>query len=224
VLVTTPVHLAACVERMDGGWPAVELVISATAPLSPELAGAVERRLGTRVCEIYGCTEAGSMASRRTLDGPRWRWYEGIGPRQLADGVAVSGEILAGEVRLADRLELHGDGSFSLLGRGADLVKVAGKRASLADLNLKLAAIEGVVEGVFVVPEGAGPESARLGAVAVAPGLDRETLLAALRQRLDPAFVPRPLVLVERLPRNATGKIPREALLALIAGRGGERS
>ena len=36
--------------------------------------------------------------------------------------------------------------------------------------------------------------------------------LAALRERIDPAFLPRPLCLVDELPRNATGKLPRGAL------------
>jgi acyl-coenzyme A synthetase/AMP-(fatty) acid ligase len=37
-------------------------------------------------------------------------------------------------------------------------------------------------------------------------------LTERLRQRIDPVFLPRPLILVERLPRNATGKLPQNAL------------
>jgi len=33
-----------------------------------------------------------------------------------------------------------------------------------------------------------------------------------LRQRIDPVFLPRPLIMVERLPRNATGKLPHGEL------------
>ena len=40
----------------------------------------------------------------------------------------------------------------------------------------------------------------------------------ALRQRIDAAFLPRPLVLVGALPRNATGKLPRRALEELVDG------
>jgi acyl-coenzyme A synthetase/AMP-(fatty) acid ligase len=32
---------------------------------------------------------------------------------------------------------------------------------------------------------------------------------------MDPVFLPRPLVFVDALPRNATGKLPREALQQL---------
>ena len=38
-------------------------------------------------------------------------------------------------------------------------------------------------------------------------------LLGALRARVDAAFLPRPLYFVDALPRNATGKLPRETLL-----------
>jgi acyl-coenzyme A synthetase/AMP-(fatty) acid ligase len=54
-------------------------------------------------------------------------------------------------------------------------------------------------------------------ACVVAPGLSAAQLLQALRERLDPAFLPRPLLLVPRLPRNGTGKLPQEALQALAA-------
>jgi acyl-coenzyme A synthetase/AMP-(fatty) acid ligase len=49
----------------------------------------------------------------------------------------------------------------------------------------------------------------------VAPTLDAARLLQALRERIDPVFLPRPLLFVTRLPRNGTGKLPQEALRAL---------
>jgi acyl-coenzyme A synthetase/AMP-(fatty) acid ligase len=59
----------------------------------------------------------------------------------------------------------------------------------------------------------------RLTAFVVAPGLSRAQVLSALRERIDPAFLPRPLHLVERLPRTPAGKLPREQL-RLLAQRG----
>jgi acyl-coenzyme A synthetase/AMP-(fatty) acid ligase len=55
----------------------------------------------------------------------------------------------------------------------------------------------------------------RLMAFVVAPGMNAATLLAALRERIDSIFLPRPLVLLDSLPRNSTGKLPRETLQAL---------
>ena len=48
-----------------------------------------------------------------------------------------------------------------------------------------------------------------------AAGKSADEILAALRERMDPVFLPRPLVLVDALPRNATGKLPRTDLRAL---------
>jgi len=53
---------------------------------------------------------------------------------------------------------------------------------------------------------------ARLGAVVVAPTLSVAALTEHLRQRIDPVFLPRPLIMLERLPRNATGKLPQHEL------------
>jgi acyl-coenzyme A synthetase/AMP-(fatty) acid ligase len=96
---------------------------------------------------------------------------------------------------------------------------VAGKRASLAGLNAQLLAIPGVVDGAFVVPEDDGTGVRRLAAFVVAPSLNSRRLLEELRRRVDPAFLPRPLRLVARLPRNATGKLTAEDLGTLAVKR-----
>jgi len=57
----------------------------------------------------------------------------------------------------------------------------------------------------------------RLRAAVVAPGLAARDILAALRLRIDPIFLPRPLIFVDRLPRNAASKLPRADLQALFA-------
>jgi acyl-coenzyme A synthetase/AMP-(fatty) acid ligase len=63
-----------------------------------------------------------------------------------------------------------------------------------------------------------GARVARLMAFVVAPDLRPDAILDALRARIDPVFLPRPLLFVDELPRNALGKLPREILLRL-AGR-----
>lgn len=210
VLVTTPIHLHACVQA-ELRWPATAFLISATAPLVATLAERAETTFGAPVLEIYGCTEAGSIASRRTLDGERWRLYDGF---SLRDGV-LSGAHLPEPVPLSDELELCDEAEFRLLGRIEDLVNIAGKRTSLEYLNHHLNQIAGVVEGMFWLPDDTGSEVQRLMAAAVAPDLSERQILAALAERLDPVFLPRPLLKVERLPRNETGKVTRDALRAL---------
>jgi len=102
-------------------------------------------------------------------------------------------------------------------GRNADMVEVGGKRASLADLTRRLLAVPGVTDAVVFQPEGpAGSVVRRLVALAVAPGLTEAEVLAGLASAMDPVFLPRPLVLVSRLPRNDVGKLPRDQLLAAL--------
>lgn len=210
LLVTTPLHLRVLLAE---GRPPPQLagVISATAPLSREMAEAVERDWAAPMLEIYGATEAGSVASRRSATEESWLPYPGT---SVLPGAAVVPGL--GEVPLGDALEPLADGRFRLLGRLADLVKLGGKRASLAALNHALLAIPGVEDGAFVAP--ADVESnpaARLTAYVVAPGRTAAEILAQLRGRLDPAFLPRRLALVPALPRDALGKLPLRALAAL---------
>jgi acyl-coenzyme A synthetase/AMP-(fatty) acid ligase len=123
---------------------------------------------------------------------------------------------------MCDVIEILDGGEFLLHGRTADLVNVAGKRSSFAYLNTQLNAIPGVDDGAFFLRElaSAGRTGVtRLAAVVVAPTLSAAELTEQLRQRIDPVFLPRPLLLVDRLPRNATGKLPQAALLEFAESR-----
>jgi len=117
-------------------------------------------------------------------------------------------------------LEAQPDGGFVVLGRNSDMVEVGGKRASLADLTRRIASIPGVTDAVVFQPDATvGAVVQRLAALAVVEGLTEAELLARLAPLVDPVFLPRPLVLVPRLPRNELGKLPREQLLAALQRR-----
>jgi acyl-coenzyme A synthetase/AMP-(fatty) acid ligase len=167
--------------------------------------------------EIYGFTEAGQVAARRTTATPVWRALDGVRVVSIGDGWAVEGGPIDGRVPGSDLIRRLSETEFVLEGRATDLVNVAGKRASLGELNHALTAIPGVEDGAFHVPEHADGRVARLMAFVVAPRLGKPEILAALRRAIDPAFLPRPLVKLERLPRAPTGKLPLEALRALEA-------
>ena len=130
------------------------------------------------------------------------------------------GGHVEGEVPLSDMLELIDEQHFLLHGRHADLVNIAGKRTSLAYLNHQITAIPGVTDAAFFLPDEESPTGiTRLTAFVVAPGLESRQLLSELRQRIDPIFLPRPLVFVDTLPRNSTGKLPRGQLQQLYADK-----
>lgn len=221
LLVTTPFHLRAL---LDAGvdLPPLDFILSATAPLSEKLAREAEARSGAPLHEIYGCTEAGQLASRRTTVAPRWQLLPGVRLEQEGDIAYALGGHVEGRIPLGDVLELLDDEHFLLHGRSADLINIAGKRTSLAYLNHQLNAVAGVEDGAFFMPDDETPDGiTRLAAAVVAPGLTPRELQAALRHRLDPVFLPRPLLFVEQLPRNATGKLTRSSLQALFGDGGG---
>lgn len=217
MLVTTPFHLSALLGS-DLAWPPLDTCLSATAPLGTELAAQVEARSGAPVHEIYGSTESGQLATRRTTDGAVWQLLPGVRLSQENDTTSASEGHVEGRVPLSDIIELQGEGRFLLQGRHADLVNIAGKRSSLAYLNHQLCAIDGVRDGAFFLPDGADEDVdgiTRLAAFVVASGVSSSALTAALRQRIDRVFLPRPLVFVDDLPRNSTGKLMRTTLQAL---------
>jgi acyl-coenzyme A synthetase/AMP-(fatty) acid ligase len=223
LLVSTPVHLRALVES-DVPMPALRGIVSATAPLSPELAQAVEHRFGCQVRELFGSTETCVIARRRTAVESAWTPLPGVRVNPQPDGTAVQAPHLAQPVVLADLVEVLADGRFELRGRNADLLEIAGKRASLGDLTRRLLAIPGVRDGiVFQMEPCARTGVRRIAAVAVAPGIDEDAILCALRAQLDPVFLPRTLRRVDALPRNETGKLTRDALAQLLRGEDGAR-
>ena len=214
VLVTTPLQLRALLSAATD-LPPLSRVISATAPLDGAMAAAAEAQWHTSVSEIFGATEIGSIASRRTAAGAGWTLYPGV--RLVAAGadMLVEAEYAESTV-LDDVVEMLPGGGFHLLGRRSDLVKLGGRRASLAGLNRELAAVAGVEDGVFLPPEADDHRAAaRMIAFVVAPDAGAAAILAALRSRIDPVFLPRRIVHVDRLPRNEFGKLPAAALQSL---------
>ncbi len=220
LLISTPVHLRACLEAaLD--WPELAGVYSSTGPLSQSLAQQVGQRLACPVTEIYGASETGAIAWRNALAGDPWRLLPGM-QLQLAKpgqagGVLLRGPQLSQPVELADQLELLDEQRFKLLGRSREVVKLAGKRVALGELNQRLNDIEGVQDGVFFIPDEADEDrSQRLLAVVVADRISDAWIRQQLARHIDPVFLPRSIVRVAHLPRDTTGKLPRSAVAALL--------
>ncbi|HET9483081.1 MAG TPA: AMP-binding protein [Xanthomonadales bacterium] len=222
VLVTTPVHLRALAQS-GMALPPIALVLSATAPLPQELARSAEAALDAPILEMFGSTETCVIATRRTALNEPWRLYDGVELEPRPDGVLVHAPWLDAPTALLDLVELLPERCFELRGRNADLLEIAGKRASLAELTRRVLAIDGVRDAVVFQPDGEGPVR-RVAALVVAPALSSTQIIERLRDAVDPAFIPRPLVRVDALPRNEVGKLPRERLLASLreCGDGGD--
>lgn len=219
ILVTTPIHLRALINS-GLTLPAMALMVSATAPLTPALARMAEQRFHAPLQEIYGCTEAGSIAGRRTARDEPWTLYEQLTLEPGDTHYRVRAPYLPEPVELHDALLRLDDRHFALEGRTTDLVNIAGKRGSLEALNRILLDIPGVQDGAFFLPETSRDTTRRLVVFVVAPGLSSAAISQALRQSLDPVFLPRAIHRLDTLPRNATGKLPRRALEGLVCHEG----
>ncbi len=215
VLVSTPAHLGILVKSVSAA-PKIECVISATAPLAHGLSEEIEQNFTTRLLEIYGSTETGTLATRWTTKSNTWFALPGIKLiSQDQEIINVHANYFASPMILDDELKLFDAHSFEFLRRSNDLIKVGGKRASLLALNDALCSIDGVEEGVFYQPNSVLNITARLVVFVVASNHSDETIRAALRCKVEAVFLPRSVIFLKKLPKNKLGKIPQKMLKKL---------
>jgi acyl-coenzyme A synthetase/AMP-(fatty) acid ligase len=207
-LVTTPIHLRHLLDS-PLQMPPVDQLVSATAPLDQALATAAETRFGGRLDEIFGFTEAGSIATRRSSVEQAWVLLDGMRVSCTNGRTSIRGWQLPAPERLQDLIESIDEQHFRYLGRAADMINVGGKRASLAELTQKLLQIDGVIDGVVFLPDS---ESSQRPAALVVSELEERQIVASLARSIDPVLLPRPIKKVGTIPRNATGKVTRDLL------------
>lgn len=207
VLISTPIHIRA-LHKAELALNAPALIISATAPLATELCHAVEQAFDTRIAEIYGCTEAGSLATRYTSSTQNWQLLPSFKLQQSEARHVIEAPHLPGSVTLEDNLALLDNEHFQLLGRGTDLINIAGKRASISELNNYLLQIAGIEDGViFSHPT----RAERLTAIVVTT-LNEADIHRALLKKFDPVMLPRPILFAQSIPRTTTGKATHASL------------
>jgi acyl-coenzyme A synthetase/AMP-(fatty) acid ligase len=207
-LVSSPIHLETLLKA--GARPKrLDRIFTATAPLSRELAVNLEHTFATRVQDVFGCSESGILATRNTSTEEFWNYADFFELSATPEGIRIRADHLPEDVLMPDIVELVGDRQYRWLGRSADMVNIAGKRGSLADINHRLREVDGVVDGVVFARD---EEPDRLAALVVAPGMDVSDILSRLKDRIEPVFLPRPIYKVDILPRQETGKIAVKAV------------
>lgn len=225
----SPALLKRMADNLD--WPAlrrVRRVFSSGGPLPAEAGQRLADRLGQYPTEIYGSSETGGIAWRQ--GGRLWQPFAGTQLGQDAQGALNirSPLLVAGHCeQTADRVQLHADGRFELLGRLDRIVKLEEKRISLPMLEQALAEHPWVGEARLGLIEDNRAYLAALVALSAA-GLHalrnqgRRALTEALRRHLadhcEAVALPRRWRLTRRLPLNSQGKLPQSELQALLQG------
>ncbi|MFY9923218.1 MAG: class I adenylate-forming enzyme family protein [Opitutaceae bacterium] len=208
-------------ELAPGSLSSLRLVVSAGSPLDPEVARLFLRRHGIRIHGFYGTSETGGIAFDRT--GEATLSGRSVGPPlggvrlslRRDGGFSVSSPAVLGKGRFspADRGELNALGELVLLGRTDRVVKVAGRRVDLAEVEQALRSLPGVNDAFVHAPAGGEPALA----AAVASRLPVAELRRLLRRRLAPWKMPRRILALARLPATARGKADARRLIQLLS-------
>lgn len=219
--------------------PSLRHVVVGGAALAPALyARACE--LGWPLHPSYGMSEtAAQVATWIPEDGP---WQPGLVGRALAgsemaigsDGRirirgaqlmtgylgrsrAASGIDAAGWLTSGDLGRIDADGRVFVTGRADDMLISGGRNIHPSEIEASLAACPGIRDiAVTALPDAVWGD--RIVALIVGDA-DEAQILAHARRHLPSAALPRRLLRVERLPRNAAGKLNRDQLRALAASQ-----
>lgn len=230
VLVTVPVQLRALAALRAGALAGLRRVVSSTGPLPDPVARDFRERHGLAISEVFGSTETGGIASRERAAEPAgpWRPFEGVhiaaieGDRLTVDSAYLSPD-LPRPFETADLVRLHADGRFTHLGRADGIVKIAGRRVSLQEVEDCLRQQAQVADAAVVAIDAEGVRGHQLLAAVAPADCDTARLRAALLERFEPSCLPRRLLAVAAIPREENGKLPRTRVLALFGLRADER-
>lgn len=214
VLVSTPVHLDALI-KSNQPLETLDSVVSATAPLSAKAVGEFWDTYNKEIFEIYGFTEAGSVATRLSRREPEWLPLARFSC-VIENGIVNSfyDNYLKAQHEVSDVIEVAGEGKFVLCGRSGDMLNIGGKRHSLAGLNEIMNGLPEVEDAVVLQRE----DVVKRGVMAlVVSEFGEEQILSQFSAYVDPLFVPKLLIKVNKIPRNSVGKVLASELEKIIS-------
>ena len=133
---------------------------------------------------------------------------------------AIPGERM---YRSGDLVRYLESGLVEYVGRVDRQVKIRGFRIEPGEIDVALASLPDVAEGVTLVHGGGAADKRLIAYVSLRPGAVQSAgeLKDALRARLPSYMVPQQILLLERMPLTANGKIDRAALPPPEPGEGG---
>jgi len=226
-LVSSPALLkrVSHLPRASGQWRAI---FSSGGMLAGEAVTDATRVLGVCPTQILGSTETSGVAWRS--QSPGFRALPGVEARLAADDLLeVRSEFSGadGWVPLGDHVRFNADGSFDLLGRADQVVKIEDKRVSLTEIERCLLEHAWVKEAAAVALEDGARQSIGVAVELTDAGRaalkerGRAALAAALktavRGRVDPVAVPRVFRFPDAMPVDAQGKRQLAKLKELFA-------
>ncbi len=214
VLVSVPIHYRSLkVDNLSA--PSLKIAFSSSGVLNRSDATHFLKKTGLGIHEIYGSTETGGIASRNISENTdSWKPADVVSWRMSGKRLAVRSDFVSREMeRDTDGFCVTGDevqpdkgDRFLLLGRADGIVKVAGKRVDLLDVQNKIQTLPTVRDAVVIaLPAEKGRESVI--AALVACELSEIQLKKMILEKLEPYAMPRRIKIVPSITRTTTGKI-----------------
>jgi acyl-coenzyme A synthetase/AMP-(fatty) acid ligase len=213
VLVSVPIHYRALkVNNLSA--PSLKIAFSSSGVLNRSDAIHFQKKTGLGITEIYGSTETGGIASRSISEHTEsWKPADVVSWKISGKRLSIRSAFASPEMeRDADGFCVTGDevqqekgNRFVLLGRADGIVKVAGKRVDLLDVQNKILELATVRDAVVIaLPAEKGRES--IIAALVAGNLTEIQLKKMMQEKLEPYAMPRRIKIVSSVARTATGK------------------
>jgi len=249
VFPSVPIYLQTIASLAEPpAWPdTLRTVISAGALLRPDAAARFREVFGRSAHVFYGASECGGICYDReggaALRGTVGTPVDGVSiglpsvdaggegtvqVRSAAVGVRYlpddNDRLGGGVFRSADLASWTGDGEITLHGRADALINAGGKKVHPAEVEAILRAMPGIRDVVvYGVALAASERETVRAVVACDPATTSyASVVAWCRARLAIHKVPRSIVLVDAIPRNARGKVDRAALAGLEPARAHE--
>jgi hypothetical protein len=198
-------------------------VFSSTGTLPDTVSQAFHARHDLAVTEILGSTETGGIASRIHDGGDPGRWhpFAEVKVSQSHEGrLEVDSPFVYARLprpfETADLVEFHDDGTFTHLGRSDGIVKIGGRRVSIQEVEDCIRSRPDIDEAAVLAVPAEGGRGHQLLAAVVPASHDAAALKTALLKKFEPSCLPRRVLGVDALPREANGKTPRDQLLRLF--------
>lgn len=224
VLVSVPIHYRAL--KVDNlSVPSLKVAFSSAGVLNRSDGLHFYKKTGLGITEIYGSTETGGVAMRNISEHKdSWKAFDIVSWKLVGSRLFVKSPFTSSEMAkdddgfcmTGDDAHEESDNRFILLGRADGIVKVAGKRVDLLDVQNKIKTLPTVSDVVVLaIPTKQGRESVI--AAVIACDLTETYVRKLLMEMLEPYAVPRRIKIVSSLTRTATGKIDRRRIEQLLA-------
>ena len=217
LVVGVPLHYRLISQALSEPLPNA-VYISSGGSLPGGVADAFRERAGWPIVQVYGSTEAGGIATR--IGSEAWHPMPGVTwKRRSVDGRLMIRSPWQDDPAVwhcqDDLVEPAGEG-FGLLGRADSVVKVGGRRFSLAEVVQAALSWPSIDQAHAVPYDRYGETAVALFVVARRPlVLTPVDVRAYLAARLAPFKVPRTIRVLDELPSRGIGKVDELALRRL---------